>query len=163
MVCADGGSGDECSWDPDQPSPGSQGSPCDTGLECRSGICEQTYCVVECNPADADPCPDNPFDPENPFTCQPSEVVSGTSVCIGAIITGGGGFCAAGGRGPGWALAGARDGAADVCRPRRRGVRRVEPHLRRMSSISSDHGSGRGTGRCRVAAPPGDRRTRSRE
>ncbi len=102
MVCGNTANGNECVWDPEQPSPGSQGSPCGSGLDCRSGICEQEYCVVECNPADAQPCPDNPFDPDQPYTCQPSEVEPGANVCIGAIVTGGGGFCAAGGGKSGW-------------------------------------------------------------
>jgi len=103
MLCLAGADGDECTWDPDQPSPGSQGAGCVTALDCRSGICEGRFCVTECDPAAAQPCPDNLFEPDQPYTCQPSTVEPGTNVCVGEVLTGGGGFCAAGGRGgSGW-------------------------------------------------------------
>jgi hypothetical protein len=90
MACTDlGGGAGECEFT--VPSPGSQGYPCDVNNQCRSSICEEGICVIECS-TDAD-CPDAPAG-EDPYTCVPSRVVDGASVCIGRIITGGGGFCA---------------------------------------------------------------------
>jgi uncharacterized protein (TIGR03382 family) len=70
------------------PSPGSQGFACTQNDQCRSGICEDLICVFECDPA-ANDCPD-------PFLCGPSKVASGTNVCLGEDLSGGGGFCQAG-------------------------------------------------------------------
>ena len=79
------------------PSPGSQGFACAANRECRSGICEETICVNECDPTASDSCPD-------PFVCGPSTEASGKNVCLGDIVSGGGGFCAADGRGAGLVL-----------------------------------------------------------
>jgi hypothetical protein len=72
------------------PSPGSQGRPCGGPGECRSEICEQDICAVTCG-TDAD-CPAAP-EGENPYRCLPSDESPGDNVCIGTIVTGGGGFC----------------------------------------------------------------------
>jgi hypothetical protein len=71
------------------PSPGSQGFACTQNEQCRSGICEDLICVFECDPA-ADDCPAD-------FICGPSKVAAGTNVCLGENLSGGGGFCQAGG------------------------------------------------------------------
>ena len=83
MTCDTGDSAGECVWN--TPSPGSQGYPCNLNLDCRSNICEETICVNACTPG-GDPCPD-------PYICGPSTVEQGTNVCLGAIFSGGGGFC----------------------------------------------------------------------
>ncbi len=92
-----------CIWD--TPSPGSQGYPCTcpgdvtvTACEistdtCRSGICEEEICVTDCDPGAADPCPENYANPDEPYTCAESGVVSGRNVCLGQKFSGGGGFC----------------------------------------------------------------------
>ena len=86
MHCEDVGGGvGECVYD--TPSPGAQGFACGTDSTlCRSGICEETICVDECDPAN-NSCPDG-------TTCGPSKVKPGTNVCLGQIKSGGGGFCA---------------------------------------------------------------------
>lgn len=97
MECTDLGDGTgECEYT--VPSPGSQGYPCDcasgTNCEnpgCRSGLCEEGICVVECD-SSAD-CP-APADPDAaPYECVDSRVKSGARVCVGRLISGGGGFC----------------------------------------------------------------------
>lgn len=89
MACTDvGESGDvdnECTYL--TPSPGSQGAACDLNSQCRSNICEDGICVY--------PCPDGTC--ADPYTCGPSKVAGGESVCLGQTVSGGGGFCAAGG------------------------------------------------------------------
>jgi V8-like Glu-specific endopeptidase len=96
MSCADGA----CVHG--TPSEGSQGYACVSGSECRSGICEDEICVVECDP-DGDDC-------AAPYTCGPSDEAPGTNVCLGEDLDGGGGFCAVSGgvterrRSPGWLL-----------------------------------------------------------
>lgn len=120
MACTN----DECVWP--APSPGSQGYPCSTQSDCRSGICEETICVTECTPG-GDPCPANLADPDSPFTCAPSTTQPGANVCLGVIFSGGGGFCNAGdaavgsssGRGA-LLLLGLVIGALALRRPRRR-------------------------------------------
>lgn len=82
MDCNDTGmGGGQCEYV--APSPGSQGYSCQFATDCRSGICEETICV---NPCDNGSCPD-------PFVCGPSTVQPGTDVCLGAVLSGGGGFC----------------------------------------------------------------------
>jgi len=98
MLCDTSGTEDECVYVP--PSPGSQGFACNCpggdpsceNSDCRSGICEEEICVVECDPG-GDPCPENYVDPDQPYVCMESSVVSGTNVCVGEIRSGGGGFC----------------------------------------------------------------------
>lgn len=88
MTCTgDGEGGDECAFG--NPSPGSQGFSCNNDDTCRSGICEDLICVFECTPGAGD-C-------AAPFVCGPSKVVDGTNVCLGEDLSGGGGFCQAGG------------------------------------------------------------------
>lgn len=65
------------------PSPGSQGFPCTGNSQCRSGICEEEICVTTC---------DSDEDCADPYTCQDSSVADG-KVCLGEIVSGGGGFC----------------------------------------------------------------------
>lgn len=65
------------------PSPGSQGYPCSGNSDCRSGICEEEICVNTCDSDD---------DCADPYTCQDSGVADG-KVCLGEIVSGGGGFC----------------------------------------------------------------------
>ncbi len=72
------------------PSPGSQGFPCASNEDCRSGICEERICVEECN--DSSECLPPP-EGEDPYTCTPSNVKDGVSVCLGVVRSGGGGFC----------------------------------------------------------------------
>jgi len=93
MTCNDD---NECEFT--LPSPGSIEDPCDCGPgatscengACRSGICEEGMCTVTCT-TDAD-CPAR-LGEGDPFTCAASSAVSGTNVCTGVIISGGGGFC----------------------------------------------------------------------
>lgn len=85
MECADLGEGGECVWL--TPSPGSQGFACTDGSQCRSGICEDTICVTQCDPSQADACAE-------PYVCGDSKVSPGTTVCLGQDLSGGGGFCA---------------------------------------------------------------------
>jgi len=99
MACDTSDSDGECIWVP--PSPGSQGFTCNcpegqTSCEtifCRSGICEEEICVVDCDPGAASPCPQNFADPDQPYTCAESKVISGRNVCVGEVFSGGGGFC----------------------------------------------------------------------
>jgi len=85
MSCVDiGGGVGECQYG--TPSPGGQGFSCSDSGVCRSGICEETICVNECDPAGA-ACPGE-------FACGPSTVELGTNVCLGQLKSGGGGFCA---------------------------------------------------------------------
>ncbi len=103
MVCDEGGASPQCVWP--EPTPGSQGFPCSTNLDCRSGICEELICVNECDPSAADPCPANVADPGTPYNCSPSRTQPGKDVCLGTIFSGGGGFCQTGGdQGPWSAL-----------------------------------------------------------
>ncbi len=83
MNCDTGDSAGECVWN--TPSPGSQGFACNLNLDCRSGICEETICVNECEMGGT-PCPD-------PYVCSASSVQPGSDVCLGTIYSGGGGFC----------------------------------------------------------------------
>jgi V8-like Glu-specific endopeptidase len=119
MECTDTGmGGGECEYV--APSPGSQGYSCQFATDCRSGICEETICV---NPCDSGNCPD-------PFVCGPSTEQPGTDVCLGAVLSGGGGFCTvapAGGSGDTGSNAGsmllllaAMFGSVEVFRRRRR-------------------------------------------
>ncbi|HUH02874.1 MAG TPA: trypsin-like serine protease, partial [Kofleriaceae bacterium] len=92
MTCDDSGASPECVWP--VPSPGSQGYPCNSASDCRSGICEETICVTDCTGGEE--CPANLANPEEPYTCTPSSTQPGKSVCLGKIFSGGGGFCSAG-------------------------------------------------------------------
>lgn len=85
MVCTD----EQCVFDPAAPSRGSQGFTCMSAAQCRSGICEEQICVDECDPSDPNACASEFGD----FTCGPSTVQSGTNVCLGEVLSGGGGFC----------------------------------------------------------------------
>jgi hypothetical protein len=88
-TCADlGGGNGECQYG--TPSPGSQGFPCSFGDQCRSGICEDAICVIEC--ASTAECPDAPAG-QDPYVCGPSDEQNGTQVCLGKETSGGGGFC----------------------------------------------------------------------
>ncbi len=94
--CLDlGGGVGECSYT--APSPGSQGASCVFSTDCRSDICEETICVNTC---------DTQADCAEGFTCGPSQVKAGANVCLGEVLSGGGGFCDASqsGRGAGAAL-----------------------------------------------------------
>jgi hypothetical protein len=90
MTCTEAEGGESvCTYG--VPSPGSQGAPCSTGLDCRSDICEEGICVNTCD-SDED-CPDPPAG-EEPYRCSDSQEEPGERVCLGEIISGGGGFCA---------------------------------------------------------------------
>jgi len=101
MTCDTSEGDGVCVWVP--PSPGSQGHTCscpgttDTSCEvttgvCRSGVCEEEICVIDCDPGAADACPPNYANADEPYTCGPSRVVD-RNVCLGEVFSGGGGFC----------------------------------------------------------------------
>jgi hypothetical protein len=89
MTCTDAGGGaSECTFG--IPSPGSQGYDCASNLDCRSDLCEEGICATDCTQSGE--CPDAP-EGAAPYVCIDSRVKPGTKVCIGEIISGGGGFC----------------------------------------------------------------------
>jgi hypothetical protein len=116
MACTDDGEGGkECRYG--VPSEGSQGYACTDASTCRSGICEDEICVIECDP-EGDACPGD-------YTCGASDEAPGKNVCLGEDLDGGGGFCAVGAserRGTtGWWLV-VLAGLGLAVRLRRRGV-----------------------------------------
>lgn len=77
------------------PSPGSQGFRCVNDFDCPRGnsFCIEAICVTTCE-TDAD-CPANlsRFRDE-PYRCEASPAAGGQRVCLGPVLSGGGGFCA---------------------------------------------------------------------
>lgn len=94
MTCAAAVAGpndSECIYD--GISPGSQGATCSSGIDCRSGFCENLLCANPCDAADPNSCN---LDPavygDTEYLCLPSE--DGTAnVCRTNVGSGGGGFC----------------------------------------------------------------------
>jgi|GEM_PF-2587304 len=89
MECADSG---VCEFL--LPSPGSQGFRCVNDLDCprENTFCVEAICVTTCE-TDSD-CPENRSRfPDEPYTCAVSPEAGGQRVCLGPVLSGGGGFC----------------------------------------------------------------------